>query len=134
MRAFIPVVWERQKFSLFLNLLKKTDASNDRPISLLSDINKLFEQLIYARLYHFIIKNNIPSPHPFGSQRNKSTSDVLMIILMGIIQPALFLCHKGNLPFLTKIISYYQTQYTFINGKSSLPIMVTQYTWCTSRL
>ena len=59
----------------------KTDGSNYRPISILSDINKLCEKLIYSRLYHFIIKNNILSPHQFGFQRNKSTSDAVIIQL-----------------------------------------------------
>ena len=47
-------------------------------ISILSDINKLFEKLIYSRVYHFMIKNYILSQHQFGYQSNKSTSDALI--------------------------------------------------------
>jgi len=52
---------------------KKT-AKNYRPISLLSPINKIFEKLLYSRLYSYIEQHNMLSKHQYGFRSGLSTS------------------------------------------------------------
>jgi hypothetical protein len=51
--------------------------SNYRPISLISNIAKIFEKLLHKRLLNFLEKNNIISVKQFGFRKNKSTKDAL---------------------------------------------------------
>jgi hypothetical protein len=53
---------DRLKFSEIKPIYKKGDKtliSNYRPISLLPAFSKIFEKLIYKRLYHHLTLNNI---------------------------------------------------------------------------
>ena len=51
--------------------------SNYRPISLTSNIAKIFEKIIYSRLYNFIMKHKIISDKQFGFMRKRGTKDAL---------------------------------------------------------
>lgn len=53
--------------------------SNYRPITILSCINKLLEKFIGDQIQKYLCKNNIITPHQFGFQPNKSTSQMLDI-------------------------------------------------------
>ena len=48
--------------------------TNYRPISLLSPINKIFEKLIYSRLYTYLEKNSMLSSHQYGFRMGLSTT------------------------------------------------------------
>ena len=66
----------RLKFSEIQPLFKtgdKTKTSNFRPISLLTTFSKIFEKLIYRRLYHHINCNHILVNWQFGFRNNSST-------------------------------------------------------------
>ena len=52
----------------------KLDYSNYRPISLLSNIEKILEKLMYERLYTFLNNNNIVYDLQFGFRQQYSTS------------------------------------------------------------
>ena len=52
----------------------KLDYSNYRPISLLSNIEKILEKLMYERLYTFLNNNNIVYDLQFGFRQRYSTS------------------------------------------------------------
>ena len=56
------------------------NCSNYRPISLLSNINKIFEKLLYFRLYGFLDKNNVLFAQQFGFRKSLSTSQTLLNI------------------------------------------------------
>ena len=43
-----------------------TDPSNYRPISLLSNFNRIFEKLIFKRMESFIEQHNLLSPSQYG--------------------------------------------------------------------
>ena len=47
---------------------------NYRPISILPVLGKVFERLIFKRLYNFVTNSGIISPNQFGFIKNKSTS------------------------------------------------------------
>ena len=66
----------------------KLDYSNYRPISLLSNIEKILEKLMYKRLYTFLNNNNIICNLQFGFRQQYSTSHAL-INITEIIRKAL---------------------------------------------
>ena len=52
--------------------------SNYRPISLLPIFSKIFEKIMYERLYNFLEINEILHPLQFGFRKNHSTSHTLI--------------------------------------------------------
>lgn len=68
---------DRLKTSLVKPIHKKgskTDPNNFRPISLLPCFSKLFEKVIYIRIYSFLDKQNVLHKNQFGFRRASSTS------------------------------------------------------------
>ena len=64
-------------------IYKKSDKSkcaNYRPISLLSNLSKVFEKIMYKRLEHYLESNNLICNHQFGFRKNHSTEHALMSI------------------------------------------------------
>ena len=53
---------------------------NYRPISLLSNINKIFEKLVYSRVYSFLDKNNLLYDLQYGFRPKLSTNHALINI------------------------------------------------------
>ena len=51
----------------------KLDYRNYCPISLLSNIEKILEKLVYKRLYNFLNKNNVSYNLQFGFRQQHST-------------------------------------------------------------
>lgn len=51
----------------------KDDTANYRPISLLSNVSKIFEKIIYNRLIKFLDKGNVVSDSQNGFRKKKST-------------------------------------------------------------
>ena len=58
----------------------KLNNSNYRPISLLSDVEKILEKLMYKRLHTFLNSNNIIYNLKFGFRQQYSTSHDLINI------------------------------------------------------
>ena len=59
----------------------KLDSSNYRPISLLSNIEKILERLMYIRMYKFFSDNNLIYSLQFGFRQKYSTVHALQKIL-----------------------------------------------------
>ena len=60
---------DQLKIAKVIPIFKKGDkllVSNYRPISLLSNINKIFEKLVYSRLYSFLEMHNCIYELQFG--------------------------------------------------------------------
>lgn len=55
--------------------------TNYRPISLISNIAKIFEKLIHKRLYSFIDKQKILSSKQFGFRKNMGTKEALITLV-----------------------------------------------------
>ncbi len=51
----------------------KQKCVNYRPISILSSWNKIFEKMIFVRIYKFLTKFNILTPHQYGFIKGSST-------------------------------------------------------------
>ena len=58
--------------------------SNFRPISLLSNINKIFEKLVHSRLYSFLNLHNYIYEFQFGFRSNHSTNYALLSLTESI--------------------------------------------------
>lgn len=61
-------------------IFKKGDPQlfdNYRPISLLPVFGKIFEKLVYSRLYNFLISQNVIFDKQFGFRKNHSTSHAI---------------------------------------------------------
>jgi len=81
----------RLQFSQITPIFKKgnkAEISNYRPISLLTTFSKVFEKVIYTRLYHHVISNNILAKEQYGF-RNNFSIDVASCNLINNILKAL---------------------------------------------
>ena len=58
----------------------KTKCVNYRPISLLSNLSKIFERVMYNRLESYLERNSILYNHQFGFRKSYSTEHALMSI------------------------------------------------------
>ena len=65
---------------------EKDKLNNYRPISLLPSISKVFEKIIYKRLYTFLEINNILNPCQFGFRPKHSTIDAVSTLTKDILQ------------------------------------------------
>ena len=63
---------------IFKNKGDQLLVSNYRPISLLSNINKIFEKLVYSRLYSFLTLHNCIYELQFGFRAKHSTNHALL--------------------------------------------------------
>ena len=61
------------------------ELTNYRPISILSNIEKVFEKLIYCRVYEFLKSNKVLYKEQFGFRKGYSTSQTLLNITQKIM-------------------------------------------------
>ena len=77
------------KIAEVIPIFKKGSAINVlnyRPISLLSQFDKIFEKIIYNRIINFIEKYNLLSDHQFGFRQNSSTIYAVTYIYDNLIK------------------------------------------------
>ena len=84
MTGIFPSVLKIAKVIPVFKKDSKLDYSNYRPISLLSNIEKILEKLMYKRLYTFLNNNNIIYNLQFGFRQQYSTSHALINITENI--------------------------------------------------
>ena len=78
----------RLKFSEVKPTFKKgdkSDASNYRPISLLTSFSKIFKKVIYNRLYHHISNNHILVKEQYGFRHASSTDNASYTLTNNIL-------------------------------------------------
>ena len=80
MTGVFPSLLKTAKTVLVFKKDSKLDYSNYRPISLLSNIDKILEKLMYKRLYTFLNNNNIIYNLQFGFKQQYFISHVLINI------------------------------------------------------
>ena len=61
------------------------DINNYRPISLLTTLSKIFEKVIFKRIYNFIDSNNLLDPRQFGFRPQHSTVDAIATLTNDIL-------------------------------------------------
>lgn len=82
------IVPEKFKLGKVIPIFKKENnllPENYRPITLLSSLNKILEQVMYNRIYSFLIKHDILYKYQFGFRLNHSTSLALIEIIDNIM-------------------------------------------------
>ena len=84
MTGVFPLVRETAKVVPVFKKDSKFDYSNYHPISLLSNVEKILEKLMYERLYTFLSSNNIIYNLQFGFRQQYSTSHALVNITENI--------------------------------------------------
>jgi len=75
---------ERIKYALIRPVYKKGDkhlVTNYRPISLLTSFSKIFEKLIFTRLYKHLYTNGILTKEQYGFRSNRSTQNAAYDII-----------------------------------------------------
>ena len=58
-----------------------TDANNYRPISLLSNFNRIFEKIVFKRMESFIEQKNLLTPSQYGFRKAHSTQHAILDIV-----------------------------------------------------
>ncbi|PNF31336.1 hypothetical protein B7P43_G10907, partial [Cryptotermes secundus] len=79
----------RLKYSQIHPVHKKGDASevsNYRPISVLTSFSKIFEKVIYNRVYAHVVLNNILPAEQHGFRKHLSTDTAILSLLNNIMQ------------------------------------------------
>ena len=84
MTGVFPSVLKTAKLVSIFKKDSKLDYSNYRPISLLSNVEKVLEKLMYRRLYTFLNSNNIIYNLQFGFRQQYSTSHALINVTENI--------------------------------------------------
>ena len=84
MTGVFPSVLKTAKIVPVFKKDSKLNYSNYRPISLLSNIEKILEKLMYKRLYAFLDYNNIIYDLQFGFRQQYSTSHALINVTENI--------------------------------------------------
>ena len=72
--GILPSILKTNKIIPIYKKGSKLECSNYRPISLLSNFDKILERLIYNRLYNFLGKKEIIFSLQFGFQQTDSTN------------------------------------------------------------
>ena len=75
--VFPTALKEAKVISVFKNKGSPIDVENYRPISLLSNIDKIFQKLMYNRLSNFLTNCKTLYPFQFGFGSKHSTSNAL---------------------------------------------------------
>ena len=66
----------------------KNDTSSYRPISILTQLNRIFEKLLYNRLFGFFSKHGILSKKQFGFQPKHNTQHAILDLKEHILKNA----------------------------------------------
>ena len=72
---------DQLKIAKVIPIFKKgsnSDPNNYRPISILSNINKIFEKILHSRLYKYLDKFNLLYEYQFGFRKGHSTTQALI--------------------------------------------------------
>ena len=79
------------KVAVVISIFKqgsKINCSNYRPISLLSSFSKIFEKVVYKRVYSYLLKFKPLSPNQFGFQCGVSTSHAISAVYDDLLSNA----------------------------------------------
>ena len=114
---------DRLKISDVLPSYKKHSrlaVSNYRLISLLSNLDKVFEKLIYKRTYNFLQLNNVFFQQQFGFRKKHSTSHAIL----NMIQKIMDALDKGE--FACGVFVDLQKAFDTVDHKKSSVTMVSE--------
>ena len=84
--SYYPDIWKR---SNIIPVHKKNDkrfVNNYRPISLLPIFGKIFEKIIFNRIYNFLLEENLLNPNQSGFRSSDSCVNQLLAITHEIFE------------------------------------------------
>ena len=81
--GFFPSDWKKANVSPIFKKGNRSEVKNYQPISLLSNVSKVFERLVYNQLYTYIVEGNLLTSKNSGFKKKNST-----------ITQLISLCHK----------------------------------------
>ena len=61
-----PEIWKCSKVAALFKTVDRTNASNYRPISILTTMSKILEKVVHSQFYDFLNSNNLISSEQFG--------------------------------------------------------------------
>ena len=83
------IVPEQFKVSIVTPIYKNAgnilDLGNYRPISVISNLSKIFERCLKERVINFVAKNNILSKSQFGFMESRSTTDAIYELIREVV-------------------------------------------------
>ena len=85
-RKFFSKLKTAKVISIYKNKGSEQDATNYRPIALLSNIDKVFEKLVHTRFTKFLDDNKIIYERQFGFRKKHSTSHINLLCLTETIR------------------------------------------------
>ena len=74
-------VWKQANVCPVFKKGSKSDKTNYRPISLLSNMSKILEKIVYKRLYEYLTDNDLLTKQNSGFKKNDSTINQLLKIV-----------------------------------------------------
>ena len=80
-KGSFPDVWKTANVCPVQKKGNKSEISNYRPISLLSNMSKVLEKVVYKRLYDYLMENNLLIEQNSGFKQNDSTINQLLKIV-----------------------------------------------------
>ena len=95
---------------------KQSDMSNYRPISLITSFSKIFEKLIYARIYQHLVGSNILADEQYGFRINstvKATTHKLLNVILNAINKKKIV--DGIFCYLHMALTVLITKYCLLN-------------------
>ena len=103
----------------------KNSAENYRPISILTQLNKVFEKLIHNRLMNFLNEENILTPKQFGFRKKHNTTHGILSLIEEIkacldnkkVCGALFIDLKGAFDTIDIKIMLQKLEHYGVRGK-----------------
>ena len=84
--SYFPDIWKR---SNIIPVHKKNDkqlVKNYRPISLLPIFGKIFEKIIFNKIYHFLLEERLLNPNQSGFRQSDSCINQLLAITHEIFE------------------------------------------------
>lgn len=82
----LPKQWKESVTTPIYKSGNRQDTTNYRPISVISNFAKLFEQCVKKRLICFLEKHNILNKNQFGFRKSLSTEDAILELINSIAQ------------------------------------------------
>ena len=81
--GIFPADWKKANVTPVFKKGDRQSVANYRPISLLCNVSKVFERIIYNKLYYYLMSNALLTPRNSGYKKGEST-----------VQQLLQICHK----------------------------------------
>jgi hypothetical protein len=81
----LPNIWKIAKVVPLFKSGNKNDLNNYRPISILPNVSKVIESIVFDHIHHYLLDNKLLSDRQFGFRKKHSTIDALLGIQKSVL-------------------------------------------------